>query len=161
VNHHVLLFADLAGLEHKMNVFITRQPIIMDEIDYVANRVGLLSFSGLLVGAAWATLKGFPRRAMALKVAGSCAIVGTTLFTAERLANVAMREHIKESSRLHLSSYAFGGVFGGALNGLLYQSKPVRGMVVFAPFMLGIGIIELEVKRRKQKRFDELHQDLK
>ena len=133
----------------------------MDEIDYVANRVGLLSFSGLLAGAAWATLKGFPRRAMSLKVAGSCAIVGTGLFAFERLANVAMRQHIKDSNQLHLSSYAFGGVFGGALNGLLYHNKPVRGMVVFAPFMLGIGIIELEVKRRKQKRFEELHRNLK
>ena len=133
----------------------------MDEIDYVANRVGSLAFSGFFGGAAYATYKGFPRKATALKVAASCAIVGTSLFTAERFANAAMRKNIKDSHRLHLSSYAVGGVFGGALNGFLYQNKPVRGMIVFAPFMLGIGIIELEVKRRKQKRYDALNQDRK
>lgn len=133
----------------------------MDEIDYVANRVGLLGFSGFIAGAAYSIYKGLPRRATSLKVAASCAIVGTSLFTTERLANVSMREHINDSNRLHLSSYAFGGVFGGALNGLLYQNKPVRGMIVFAPLMLGMGIIELEVKRRKQKRFDQLYQEQK
>lgn len=131
----------------------------MDEVDYVANRVGLLAFSGFLGGAAYATFKGFPRRATALKAAASCAIVGTSLFAAERFANVALREQIKESNRLLLSSYAFGGVFGGALNGLLYQNQPLRGMFVFTPFMLGIGMIELELKRRKRERFNELHHD--
>lgn len=130
----------------------------MDEIDYVANRVGILSLSGFFGGAAYATFKGFPRRATALKVAASCAIVGTSLFTAERFANAAMREHIKEENRLCLSSYAFGGVFGGALNGFLYQNKPIRGMAIFSPFMLGIGILELEVKRRRQKRCEEIYQ---
>ena len=140
----------------------------MDEVDSVANRVGALTLSGFFGGAAYATLKGFPRRATALKVAASCALVGTSLFTAERLANMVMRgEQIKGGSndqtqtRLTLSSYAFGGVFGGAMNGFLYQNKPVRGMMVFVPFMLGIGIIELELKRRKQRRLEELHQNLK
>eukprot|EP00531_Pseudo-nitzschia_arenysensis_P019908 CAMPEP_0116126348 /NCGR_PEP_ID=MMETSP0329-20121206/6287_1 /TAXON_ID=697910 /ORGANISM="Pseudo-nitzschia arenysensis, Strain B593" /LENGTH=134 /DNA_ID=CAMNT_0003620431 /DNA_START=15 /DNA_END=419 /DNA_ORIENTATION=+ len=131
----------------------------MDEIDYVASRVGAFALSGFFGGAAYATLKGFPRRATALKAAASCAIVGTSLFGAERLANMMMRDQIKESSRLNLSSYAFGGVFGGALNGLLYQNQPIRGMVVFAPFMLGIGMIELEIKRRRQLRVEQLYQE--
>ena len=131
----------------------------MDEVDYVANRVGALALSGFFGGAAYATLKGFPRRVTALKAAASCAIVGTSLFAAERFANVMMRDQIKESSRLHLSSYAFGGIFGGALNGLLYQNQPIRGMVVFTPFMLGIGIIELELKRRRQIRFEEIRDE--
>mmetsp|Transcript_12399 Transcript_12399/g.31256 ORF Transcript_12399/g.31256 Transcript_12399/m.31256 type:complete len:132 (+) Transcript_12399:68-463(+) len=131
----------------------------MDEVDYVANRVGALALSGFFGGAAYATLKGFPRRTTALKAAASCAIVGTSLFAAERFANVLMRDQIKESNRLYLSSYAFGGVFGGALNGLLYQNQPIRGMVVFTPFMLGIGIIELELKRRRQIRFEEIRDE--
>jgi len=133
----------------------------MDEVDSVANRVGALGFSGFFGGAAYATYKGFPRRATALKVAGSCALVGTSLFTAERLANVVMREQIQGDQRLTLSSYAFGGVFGGALNGFLYQNKPGRGMLVFVPFMLGIGIIELKLKRMKQRRLEEIQQSLK
>lgn len=131
----------------------------MDEIDYVANRVGAFSLTGFLGGAAYATFKGFPRRATALKAAASCAIVAASLFGAERLANVAMRDQIKEENRLLLSSYAFGGIFGGSLNGLLYQNQPIRGMVVFAPFMLGIGIIEVEMKRRRQMRVEELYQN--
>ena len=131
----------------------------MDEIDYVANRVGSMALSGFFCGSVYATYKGFPRRATALKVAASCAIVGTTLFTAERLANIAMREHIYDSRQLHLSSYAFGGVFGGSLNGLLYQNKPARGMLVFTPIMVGIGTLELEAKRIREERFNEIHGD--
>ena len=146
-HHRVLDAVDMSYLSQKA---------IMDEIDYVATRVGSLALSGFFGGATYATYKGFHRRNTALKAAASCAIVGTSLFAAERFANVVMREHIKDNSRLHLSSYAFGGVFGGAFNGLLYQNKPIRGMIVFVPFMLGIGIIELEIKRRGKKRFDEL-----
>ena len=131
----------------------------MDEIDYVANRVGAFSLTGFLGGAAYATFKGFPRRATALKAAASCAIVATSLFGAERLANVAMKDQIKEENRLLLSSYAFGGIFGGSLNGLLYQNQPIRGMVVFTPFMLGIAFIELEMKRRRQMRVEELYKN--
>ena len=131
----------------------------MDEIDYVANRVGSLTLSGFFGGAAYATYKGFPRRATALKVAASCAIVTTTIFTAERFFNVAMREHIKDSHRLHLSSYAFGGVFGGSLNGFLYQNKPIRGMFVFTPLMIGIGTIELQAKKIRQERSNEIYRD--
>ena len=133
----------------------------MNEIDYVANRVGSLALSGFFSGAAYATYKGFPRGATALKVAASCAIVGTTIFTAERLANLAMREHITDSNQLHLSSYAFGGVFGGSLNGFLYQKKPARGMFVFTPLMIGLGSIELQAKRKRQERLNEVYRDWK
>ena len=133
----------------------------MEEVDYVADRVVSLGLSGFFGGAAYATVKGFPRRAMALKAGSSCAMVGTSLFTAERIANRAMRDDIKDERRLQLSSYAFGGVFGGALNGFLYQRQPIRGIVVFVPFMLGIGMIELEIKRMRLRRIDELRQDQK
>ena len=124
----------------------------MDDIDFVANRVGYLGLSGFFGGAAYASYKGIPRRATALKVAASCALVATSLFTAERLANVSMRDQIKDDDRLLLSSHAFGGIFGGALNGFLYQNKPVRGMIIFAPFMIGIGIIDLKLNQRKEER---------
>mmetsp|Transcript_6925 Transcript_6925/g.14713 ORF Transcript_6925/g.14713 Transcript_6925/m.14713 type:complete len:135 (-) Transcript_6925:1588-1992(-) len=133
----------------------------MDDVDFAANRVGTMALAGFFSGAAYATYKGFPRRSSALKAGASCALVGTSLFAAERLANIAIRDRIiKDERRLTLSSYAFGGIFGGALNGFLYQRQPIRGMVVFAPFMLGIGMIELELKRRKQKRLEELRQTL-
>lgn len=135
----------------------------MDEFDYVANRVGIFAVSGFFSGAAYAAFKGFPRRQIALRVAASCGCCATTLFASERLANVSLREFIgtdinKNDTRLTLSSYAFGGVCGGSLNGFLYQKQPVRGMIVFVPVMVGIGMLELEFKRRKQKRKEEIIQ---
>eukprot|EP00536_Pseudo-nitzschia_multiseries_P009849 jgi/Psemu1/201788/e_gw1.286.76.1 len=128
----------------------------MDDVDFAANRVGTMTLAGFLGGAAHATFKGFPRRASALKAAASCALVGTSLFTAERMANVAMRDQIEDDRRLTLSSYAFGGIFGGAINGFLYQKQPLRGMAIFTPFMLCVGMFELELKLRKQQRLEEL-----
>jgi len=133
----------------------------MEEVDYVANHVGVLTLSGFFSGAAYATYKGFSRRQTALKVAASCTLVGTSLFGAERLANIFLRERIKSDQRLTLSSYTFGGVFGGGLNGFLYQKQPIRGMIIFVPFMLGMGMIELELKRKKQKRIEELQRSVK
>ena len=132
----------------------------MDEVDSVANRVGLLTFSGFFSGAAYAAFKGLPRRTTALKVAGSCAMVGTSLFGAERLANIYLRERIKgNEQRLTLSSYAFGGVVGGGINGFLYQKQPIRGMMISVPLMLGMGMIELGMKRKKQQRIEEIQQE--
>mmetsp|Transcript_29896 Transcript_29896/g.49627 ORF Transcript_29896/g.49627 Transcript_29896/m.49627 type:complete len:140 (-) Transcript_29896:59-478(-) len=133
----------------------------MDEVDHVANRVGLCTVTGFFGGAAYATFKGFPRRATALKAAASCALVATSLFGTERIANVALREYVipkDDEQRLTMTSYAFSGVFGGGLNGYLYQKKPLRGMFYFVPLMLGAGILELEWNRRKRAKIEELQQ---
>ncbi|VEU44570.1 unnamed protein product [Pseudo-nitzschia multistriata] len=139
----------------------------MDDVDHAAQRVGAMTLAGFLGGAAHAAFKGFPRRAAALGAASSCALVGTSLFALERVASVAMRENnrndksdeeldARDDWRSTLSSHAFGGVFGGALNGYLYHRQPLRGMIAFTPFMLFIGMIEVEAKKRKQQRLDEL-----
>lgn len=129
---------------------------IMNEIDKVANRVGICTMSGFLGGAAYGTYKGFPRRATALKAAASCAIVATSLFGTERIGNIVLRSYIPGDRRLTLTSYAFAGVVGGGLNGYLYQQKPPRGMFWGIPVMLGIACLELEFQRRKQNRIQEL-----
>jgi hypothetical protein len=129
---------------------------MMEEVDHVANRVGLGTLTGFFCGAAYATVKGFPRRATALRAAASCAIVGTALFSTERIANIAFRNQIHDETRLTLTSYAFSGVFGGALNGYMYQKKPLRGMFYFVPVMLGIGMMELSWEKRKIARMQEL-----
>jgi hypothetical protein len=132
--------------------------IMMNEIDKVAHRVGVCTITGFFGGAAYGTYKGFPRRATALKVAASCAIVATSLFGTERIGNLLLRDHIPGDRRLTLTSYAFAGIVGGGLNGYLYQRKPLRGMFWGIPVMLGVAFLELEFQRRKQNRIQELAQ---
>jgi hypothetical protein len=133
---------------------------ILEEIDHVANRVGMCALTGFFGGAAYATFKGFPRRATSLKAAASCAIVATSLFGTERIANILLRHQIHNNEyQLTLSSYAFAGVVGGGLNGYLYQKKPLRGMFYFIPLSLCIGMIELDWTKRKEERIRELQDD--
>ena len=138
---------------------------IMREVDYVANRVALCTLSGFFGGAAYATFRGYPRRSTSLKIAGSCAIVATSLFASERLANVALRASgmipPQDDTRLTLSSYAFGGIVGGGLNGYLYQKQPARGMLVFLPVMLCVAGLELDWKRQKAERAAQVQQAMK
>ncbi|KAG7370397.1 hypothetical protein IV203_028143 [Nitzschia inconspicua] len=134
----------------------------LKEFDHVANRVGICTLFGFFGGAAYGTLKGFRRRSTALKAASSCAIVATSVFGMERIAAVALRQQQQQSdtttiqhddsSRWTLSSHAFAGVAGGALNGYLYQKKPLRGMFYFVPIMLCVAGMELEWKHRKELR---------
>lgn len=132
--------------------------LFMNEVDNVANRVGICTIAGFFGGAAYATYKGSAPRSTALKAAASCAIVATSLFGTERLANIVLRGQIHSEQRLTLTSHAFAGIFGGGLNGYLYQHKPLRGMFWGVPVMLGVAAIELEFQRRKQKRIQELSQ---
>ncbi|KAG7344708.1 hypothetical protein IV203_032239 [Nitzschia inconspicua] len=133
----------------------------LKEFDHVANRVGICTLLGFFGGAAYGTLKGFPRRSTALKAASSCAIVATSVFGMERIAAVALQQQQQsdattiqhdDSFRWTLSSHAFAGVAGGALNGYLYQKKPLRGMFYFIPIMLCVAGMELEWKHRKELR---------
>jgi hypothetical protein len=128
----------------------------MEHVDRVAARVSLGALTGLFGGAVYATLKGFPRRATSLKVAGSFALVGTALFGLERIAYVAMQDQMESERRLILTSHAFAGVFGGGLNGHLYQKKPLRGMFYFIPIMIGIAFLELGWEEKKQQRLKTL-----
>lgn len=149
----------------------------MDHVDHVANRVGIASAVGLVGGAAWATLKGMPRRSTALKVCASCTLVATAVFGTERLAFAAMdgrtvtnndgnttqeqqqqqQQQLRRRKRVvSLTSHSFGGVAGGGLLGYLYLKKPVRGMVVFVPTMLLVGYLELYWQNLKQQRWKEL-----
>jgi hypothetical protein len=132
--------------------------VIMDEIDHVANRVGLCTFLGLLGGAVFATYRDYPRRSTALKVAASCSIVATGLFGTERLANLALRSRDGDSNltTVVVASHACAGIWGGGLNGYLYQKKPLRGMFWGIPVMLGVAFMELEFQRMKQRRIQEL-----
>jgi hypothetical protein len=127
----------------------------MEYIDQVAHRVSLCCLTGVLGGLSYATFKGFPQRATALKAAGSCAIVGTALFGAERIAYVAFQPQIDNERRLVLTSHAFSGVMGGGLGGYLYQKKPMRGMFIILPVMTSIGFLELAWEKQRRARIKE------
>jgi hypothetical protein len=130
----------------------------MEHVDHVAARVSLATLVGFFSGATLAALKGYPRRATALKVAGSCALVGTSVFCSERLAYAAIESQIDQERARVLISHAFSGVAGGGLNGYLYHKRPLRGMFFFVPAMLGIGFAELKWESMKQNRREELLQ---
>lgn len=129
----------------------------MEYLDRVANRVSLSALTGFVAGSAYATFTGLPLRATSIKVAGSCAIVGTALFGAERLAYVAMKDQIDSERRLVLTSHSFSGLMGGGLNGYLYHKKPLRGMFFFLPTMMVVGFLELAWEQQRQARIQEVN----
>ncbi len=129
----------------------------MDHVDRVASRVSLCALLGLAGGIALATYKGLPLRSTALKVASSCAIVGTGLFASERIAHVVLKDEIDNERRLLLTSHAFSGLMGGGLNGYMYHKKPLRGMFFFLPIMMVVGTMELGWERQRQARIEEVN----
>ena len=137
---------------------------IMEHIDRVAARVSMCAVAGLLGGASYATWRGFPLGTTSAKVASSVAIVGTTLFGAERLFYIALQPRMmvnetNEATRertILLTSHTLAGITGGALNGSLYQRRPLPGMVYFTPVMIGVALLELEFQTRRQRRVDEV-----
>lgn len=126
----------------------------MDHIDHVASRVSLSALSGLLGGSIYATLKGLPLRSTSFRIASSFALVGTAVFGAERVGYVALQSQIDGERRRLLTSHAFAGVSGGALNGYLYHKKPLQGMFYFIPLMLGVAFAELTWEKTRQDRLE-------
>lgn len=131
----------------------------MDQVDIVASSVSLCAATGFVGGIIYGTYAGFPLRSVAIRAGGSCALVGTVLFGTERLAYNAMKDQISGERRKVLTSHAFSGVLGGGLNGYLYQKKPLRGMFVFIPVMLGVGGLELLWENTKQARRDQVRRE--
>lgn len=132
----------------------------MDHVDRASRRVSISAITGFVGGVAYGTFKGYPLGPTALKVASSFAIVATALFVPERMAYLGFQNHIDNERRLIFASHAFGGVFGGGLNGYLYQKKPLRGMFYFVPIMMTIGFFELGWKEQRKQRIESLGKPL-
>jgi hypothetical protein len=140
----------------------------MDEVDRVAHRVTLSALAGLLGGASLATLKGSSIPRNALSMATSCALVGTACFGFERLSNVAMRQTVlaaenstsdnnERTSTLLYASHAIGGMVGGGITGALFQHRPIPGMILCTPLMLGIALAEQAFETARKERLSEMH----
>lgn len=134
----------------------------MDEVDRVANRVSLAALAGLLGGASLATYKGSSIPRTALSVAASFAMVGTACFAFERLSNVAMRQVVdtiseKDHKTMALyASHAIGGMAGGGITAALFQQRPIPGMILCTPLMLGIALAEQAFETAKDERLQEM-----
>lgn len=135
-------------------------PSLVDHVDRVASRVSVCGLMGFAGGIAFSAYRGLPIQSTAIKVATSCAIVGTSLFATERIACMILQNEIDNERRLVLSSHAFSGIMGGGLNGYAYQKKPLRGMFFFLPIMIGVGFLELGWERQRQSRIREINDGL-
>ncbi|CAJ1960987.1 unnamed protein product [Cylindrotheca closterium] len=128
----------------------------LEYVDHVAARVSFSAVLGLCLGTMYSTFRGLPMRSTALKIGGSFAMVGTVVFGLERIGYVAMKDLIEQEKRLLLTSHAFSGVAGGALNGYLFHKKPRQGIFYFVPVMMGIGSLELYIENKRAERIKEL-----
>lgn len=133
----------------------------MDEVDRVAGRVSLAALSGLLGGAALATYKGHPLPKTSVFMAVSCALVGTACFGFERLSNVTLRQFVdanddQSEKRLFYGSHALGGMIGGGITGALFQRRPIPGMMLCTPIMIGVAFAEQKFEEERQKRLRQL-----
>lgn len=132
----------------------------MDQVDRVAFRVSIAAGSGLILGAAVATYRGHPIARTMLSVAGTCALSGTACFGSERITHFILQSSISEEkldyrTRLY-TSHALGGVMGGGIIGGLSLGKPIPGMLLFTPIMLGIAFAELKAEEYREERLREL-----
>lgn len=128
----------------------------MDYVDHVAARVSFSAVAGLGLGTMYSTLRGLPMRSTVLKIGTSFAMVGTVVFGLERIGYAAMKDQIEQEKRLLLTSHAFSGVAGGALNGYLFHKKPRQGIFYFVPVMIGVAALELYIENKREKRIKEL-----
>ena len=133
----------------------------MDEVDRVAFRVSMAGLTGCVGGVSLATLKGYPMLQSAFTTATSCAMVGTACFGFERLANVAMRKVVdtrdeQTKTIVFYASHAIGGMIGGAITSTLFQRRPLPGMILCTPLMLGVAFAELSFEAERQKRLEEM-----
>ena len=60
-----------------------------------------------------------------------------------------------ERTRLFMS-HGMGGAVGGSLCGGLFKGRPLPGMLMLTPIMLGIAYGELRLQEYKKKRIKEL-----
>jgi len=145
----------------------------MDQIDRVTDRVCLATLVGLIGGAATATYRGTPIAKSGISVAGTCALIGTACFGLERVsyfvleqtsllgnissdtANSKDTNSSNNNTNAMYASHTIGGITGGGIVGGLFHKRPMSGMLVFTPIMVGIAYAELQLQDARQQRLQE------
>lgn len=94
-------------------------------------------------------------------MAASFALVGTACFGFERLSNVAIRQMATSSQedsneQVFYASHALGGMIGGGIAGALFQHRPIPGMLLCTPVMVGVAYAELCFEKERQERLRQL-----
>lgn len=134
----------------------------MDEVDRVANRVSLAALTGFLGGVSLATYKGSSIPRTSLSMAASFAIVGTACFGLERLSYVVIRQlnvdnnDNKQNQMAFYASHAIGGMAGGGITAAIFQQRPIPGMILCTPLMLGIALAEQTFEAAREERLQEI-----
>lgn len=135
---------------------------IMETVDHISARVAFFGCLGGAAGALGALYSGFPMLRFVGMTGGSMAMISTACFTSERLAAFAIDNVMdpqmrnRDSWEFTLTTHAVGGFAAGALLGGLYSGKPARGMALFVPFMLAIGVGEQLFEEMKQERIQQI-----
>jgi len=67
--------------------------------------------------------------------------------------------YFTENTRL-FASHGFGGIVGGGISGGLFKGRPLQGMMLMTPMMLGFAFGELKLQKYRMKRIKELRDEL-
>ena len=159
----------------------------MNTIDHITYRVTFSTTVGMLVGASYSTLQALPLPKTTVSMASSFALASTACFIPERmfyhasfylvpkiqLEPVKMSDDkkvdlVSESSgsffneRMRLyTSHGLGGIVGGSVSGGLFKGRPIQGLMLLTPMMLGAAYGEMKLQDYKKKRLAELKTEVK
>lgn len=130
-------------------------------LDHATYRVTYSTFTGVIVGLCFGTFKGLPLGSTTISMASSFALASTACFIPERifyLSSFGVKpkgSEEEERKRLYMS-HCVGGAVGGSVSGGLFRGKPLAGMFLLTPAMIGIAYGELRLQEYKKMRLEEL-----
>jgi hypothetical protein len=132
---------------------------------HISNRVCISSFLAAFNGGIHGMYKGHPAARSAYLSASSTAMCASALFTVERLAayGIAAATGSDPNSRepfFLLQTHAIGGILGGAQAGYTYTQKPLRGVLIFLPLMIGIAGLEMMYGNIKNEKMQIRRQEM-
>ena len=134
-----------------------------DELTHVSNRSTVAAVAGSVVGSSYAIFRGIPLRQTTIQSFVSSLMIGTACFGFERIVSVAIRGaggEEPETRTQRLISHGVGGFLGGGTVGFLYQMRPIPGMLLFTPVMLGVAFGEEKYESMREERRLQIQTEL-
>mmetsp|Transcript_22386 Transcript_22386/g.33123 ORF Transcript_22386/g.33123 Transcript_22386/m.33123 type:complete len:161 (-) Transcript_22386:685-1167(-) len=146
---------------------------LFETVDHVTYRVTSSAVSGLILGGSFATLKGLPLMQTTLSMTSSFALASTACFIPERIfyhssfyfvPRDTSKEFTDSSEKLEKTrlfvSHGLGGIIGGGVAGGIFKGKPLPGIMLLSPLMLGAAYSEIRIQEYKRKRIKELQMEM-
>lgn len=159
------------------NIMTQQQPLqhpptnYQKELDHVSIRVGLGIINGVFWGSSYAILKGHhPFTRIAIPSGISCALISTACFGMERLVHIGYvlpRRYSQEIGSVwhpkkeRYVSHVLSGVMAGGLLGGIYKQRPLSGVLLFTPLMVGVAFVENSFEDWRQEKIQEKAQLMK